>query len=348
VKGILLLPLAWVYGAAVWLRNWCYDRKLFAVERVPVPVIAVGNLTAGGNGKTPFTEYLVRYFLAKGKKVAVVSRGYRRMTKGCVTVSDGSGVVADVRDAGDEPWQIAKKFSGAVVIVDEEKARGARMAHERYGAGMILLDDGFQHRKLHRDLDIVMVDGGRRLKYERLLPAGRRREQLSSLRRADLVVFTHKWPAEGWTGERHRDRIDLPSIRMQLVPRRLVRLSDRAELPLEVLFRAPCVCFAGIAQPGNFLWTLMARGAEIKKSFVFPDHHWFTDAELDSVAAASAEVSARYIVTTEKDAVRLDRHPGMASLHPEKTVALIVEAEISDPAGDLEKALDRISAGSGL
>ncbi len=182
----LLVPFSRVYGAIVAARNFFYDRGLFTITAVGTPVISVGNITAGGTGKTPLVEYIVRTILDSGARPAVLSRGYRRTTTGTVTVSDGVKVLADADRAGDEPAQIARKFPGCVVVVDEDRVRGARFLESAFHPDVIVLDDGFQHRALRRDLDIVVVADG--AGGSGLLPSGDGREPESSLRRADIVV----------------------------------------------------------------------------------------------------------------------------------------------------------------
>jgi len=155
-----------------------------------VPVVSVGNITTGGTGKTPVVEWIVRHFLNQNLKVAVVSRGYRRTSRGTVVVSDGRSVLAAPDIGGDEAFQIARKFPAAIVVVDERRIRGARVALTNFGAKVVVLDDGFQHRSLHRTLDIVMVDAVPGLRRIRMLPAGLRREPVASLKRATIVVLS--------------------------------------------------------------------------------------------------------------------------------------------------------------
>ncbi|MFH2004154.1 MAG: tetraacyldisaccharide 4'-kinase, partial [Bacteroidota bacterium] len=189
---IFLLPLSFLYSIIIFIRNLFYDIRVFGVNRVNVPVISIGNLTAGGTGKTPVIEYLVNYFKRKNIKVAVISRGYKRNTKGTLVVSDGSSIIAKPEQAGDEPYQIAVRFQEAVVIVDENRFRGAKLAVEKYKPEVILLDDSFQHRRIHRDLDIVLIDVTKPPHKEYMLPAGLRREPLSSLKRTNVLLFT-RW-----------------------------------------------------------------------------------------------------------------------------------------------------------
>ena len=183
------LPFSWLYGAVISLRNLFYDTGIFRIEEIDVPIISVGNLSTGGTGKTPFVEFLLRYLLGKDKIVAVLSRGYGRKTRGTVVIDQSTLAHCTAESVGDEPYQIARKFPGAIVIVDESRVRGARIAKEKYRVDAIILDDGFQHRALKRNLDIVMIDGKNPITEMAMLPAGLRREPLVALRRADLLIF---------------------------------------------------------------------------------------------------------------------------------------------------------------
>lgn len=190
IVQLMLLPFSWLYGLTMILRNWCFEVGVFHVEQVSVPVISVGNMTAGGTGKTPMVEYLIRFYLKAGNKVAVLSRGYQRDTNGTQIVSDGSNLEMTAEESGDEPYQIARKFPNVMVIVDEKRSRAAQIAINRFQPDVILLDDGFQHRGIERQLDIVMIDGRKALDRISLLPVGLRREPLSGLQRANLMAIS--------------------------------------------------------------------------------------------------------------------------------------------------------------
>ena len=186
----MLLPLSWVYGAVIAARNAAFDTGIFRCRSAGVPLIAVGNMTAGGTGKTPVVEMLVRLLRQRGVSPGVISRGYGRTGRGVVVVADRECVYADAGTGGDEPVQIARKFPGVPVVVGERRFEAAVTAVRRCGAQVIISDDGFQHRWLHRDCDLVVVDGSSDLAAEPLLPAGVRREPMRALRRAHMVALT--------------------------------------------------------------------------------------------------------------------------------------------------------------
>lgn len=299
-------PFVPVYAATVAVRNWCYDRKIFSVGKVDTPVISVGNLTTGGNGKTPLTEYLVRYFLSQKRSVGVLSRGYKRSTRGTRIVSDGKTIHGTARDAGDEPYQVAGKFPDAFVVVDEDRLRGASVLQDTFHPDLILLDDAFQHRRLDRDLDIVLIDGKELLNGVHLLPAGKLREPLKGLRRADCIILTN-------CGESYRDACSV--VRQyaegffphaEIRPVGLVQMSSRKKIPVNQTPSKDCAAFCAIAKPDNFLSTLMTAGFSVKLFQSFHDHHIIRSDEFERLEKEFRASGASFMITTEKDAVRLE------------------------------------------
>lgn len=296
-----------MYGAAVALRNRGYDRGLLGVAGVPVPVLSVGNITAGGTGKTPVVERLAAKLLAQGIRVAVVTRGYRRATKGYFLVSDGRGRVSTARDGGDEPVQIARNFPSLVVIADERRSRGCAKAVTEFRVDCILLDDAYQHRAMHRDLDIVVIDAVEGIYTQRLLPAGRLREPLANLRRADVLLLSK---CEATTSvEQMRLALSaytqVPVYATRFVPRALRRLGSDEDFPLDTLHAVPVGSFSGIGRPEGFRRTLQLLQTEVVAERVFPDHHWYGAGDIASLGEQGRTAGARAWITTEKDAVRL-------------------------------------------
>ncbi len=321
--------LSHIYGAVVGLRNRAYDRQLPNVARVPVPVISVGNITAGGTGKTPVVEYLAAYERAGGRRAAVVTRGYRRKTKGNLLVSDGRGYVATAREGGDEAVQIARKIDGLVVIADEKRSRGCRRAVDEFSVEVIILDDAFQHRGMHRDVDIVVIDSGDDLSTQRLLPAGRLREPLVNLQRADVVVLSKCGPATP-VEERLRAiaaHTDAPVFAARFAARRLRRLGEEEGLPLDALGDLPVGSFCGIGNPAGFRQTLEELHAAVVTTRAFPDHYWYGEKDFSALQEQGTRVGANGWITTEKDAVRLINTRGWERLgavyYPEMEVELL-------------------------
>ena len=192
--SLLMVPFSFLYGTAVALRNWLYNRGIKVSHRLDCRVISVGNLSVGGTGKTPMVECFARRLHGDGRGVAILSRGYRGKGKGTVIVSDGVNLLVDDRYAGDEPYLLASRLRSVPVIVNRDRVKGAEKALHRFHSKYLILDDGFQYRRLQRDLDVVLVDF--QSSPQRLLPAGPLREPWRNLRRADLIFLT-KCPLPG-------------------------------------------------------------------------------------------------------------------------------------------------------
>ena len=274
-----LNPLSTIYGGVIAARNALYDRRWLPAHTLPGSVISVGNLSVGGSGKTPFVILLGELLKARGIGFDVLSRGYGRRTRGVLQVDPG-GLP---RDFGDEPLLIARRLQ-APVVVGEDRYEAGRFAEARFGAQIHLLDDGFQHRALARDFDIVLVtpEDAR----DRLLPLGRLREPLRGLRRADAVVLTsgaspESLPLEGKIVWRVRRAI----IAQNIPPRPVV--------------------FCGIARPQNLLLQLRAAGVAPVAEAFFRDHHAFSEKDVRDLLQLKQRSEAGGFITTEKDAVNL-------------------------------------------
>lgn len=278
------------YGAVVAARNRAYDGGWLRTMRLRARVVSVGNLVVGGSGKTPLTLWLATQLQARGRRVAIVARGYGKRQTGVVVVGDGGRPQVSAAIGGDEAVLMARRFPGPVVTGEDRVAAG-QAAIDRFGVDTIVLDDAFQHRRLARDVDVVVLaDGG----HGRLLPAGPYREGAGSLRRASAVVAI---------GEATPPVVDVPVFRARIRPRALVRAEAArwTEEPLEGLSGRAVVAAAGIARPERFLRDLEALGARIVRPVLRPDHHPWTDAEVEGVVRDAGDA---LIVTTEKDLVK--------------------------------------------
>ena len=304
--------LSAIYGGLVGARNLLYDRNILRAGRLQGAVVSVGNLSAGGSGKTPFVMLLGELLKARGIKFDVLSRGYGRKSKG-VRLVDPAGLP---HEFGDEPLLIARKLQ-VPVIVGEDRCAAGRFAESKFGPQFHLLDDGFQHRALAREFDIVLVtpqDAG-----DRLLPEGRLRERLSSLQRADAVVLAGGASAESFPIEEKM----LWRVRRGIVPKNIP--------PRPVVF-------CGIARPQNFVLQLRAANIEPVAEAFYRDHHAYSEKDVRQLLQLKQKSGAGGFVTTEKDAVNLRGY--LSALEPLAVVP--VKMELSDAASAIDTMLHKI------
>jgi tetraacyldisaccharide 4'-kinase len=298
-------PLSALYGAIVRARNDLYDRGTLKIQRLHGPVVSIGNLTVGGSGKTPFLIVLGEMLKQRGVGFDVLSRGYGRATKGvALVVSEGSP-----RDFGDEPLLIARKLQ-VPVIVGEDRYAAGQFAEQKFGPQLHLLDDGFQHRRLARDFDIVLVTPSDA--QDSLLPIGRLREPLASLSRADAVVLTNETSDHG-----------IP-IAKQLI------WKVRRDVVVPGELKGRCFAFCGIARPENFFDQLRAAGVTLAGTRSFRDHHAYTASDVRELLAFRSQHGAASFVTTEKDAINLESR--LAALSPLRVIPVRMELDSADAA----------------
>lgn len=304
----LCYPLSRIYGAMIWLRNKAYDKKIFGSFKIDEAlVISVGNISVGGTGKTPVIKFLADYLKASGFKVAILSRGYKRKSKGTIVVSDGKRVLNNFHQSGDEPLLLAMNLSDVPIVVESDRFKGARFIVERFQPDFILLDDGFQHRRLARDIDIVTVDATTGFGREHLLPTGFLREPVSSLSRAHLIWLTRVDQGTDTIGliTRIKDITQAPIISSNHQPSELRSAITHDRLPLSLLHHKKVLLFSGIANPGAFEITANALGAEIIDHYTFPDHYHYRANDIATILDSGAKKNVELILTTEKDMIRL-------------------------------------------
>ncbi len=282
----MLELLSRLYGMAVARRNRRYDLHQLPIVPVDRPVISVGNISAGGTGKTPVTQMLVRLLRDAGRHPAIVMRGYRRRSRGLLVVHNGKGLLATVTEAGDEAYLHATTL-GIPVVVSSDKVEAAAYAAGHLPCDVIIVDDGFQHRALHRDVDIVIIDHA--TLAGRLLPAGRLREPLSSLGRADIVLLSAGVEAS------EIETYLRSTARMFALER-----SFTCSAPTNV----PVIAVSGIAAPERFHTALHDRGYHVVKTITYADHHRYTAFNVRTITQAAARHSAQ-LITTSKDHVKL-------------------------------------------
>jgi tetraacyldisaccharide 4'-kinase len=323
----LLWPLSVFYGAGVRARVWLYAKRWFKQKRLKATVISVGNLTVGGTGKTPMVIWLAEKFLADEKRVAILSRGYRG--------SNGTS---------DEIELMKFRLQGRVSFgVGKNRFAEGRRLESQHSIDVFLLDDGFQHLELARNLDILLMDASRPLAGESLLPAGRLREPLAAMSRANLIVFTRAETASGTLeaiGKLHQYPVFAASTRL-LGFRRFG--GESSLLGANEIGPGPFFAFCGLGNPDAFFRDLGNWGLAVCGQAIFPDHHHYTQREMLAVKQAGKRVGAQAFVTTEKDAQNLD---GLKFEEAPLYVAAI--DVVVTPEADFRKVLDQtLAAGAG-
>ncbi len=307
-----LLLASFIYRGAVSLRNHFYDAGIFHTRKMKCRVISVGNIIVGGTGKTPVVIMLAGMLKGHGYRPAILSRGYGGKRKGRTdVVSDGHDVLMRTDEAGDEPVLIADSLKGVPVIVGKERSLAGKLAVERFGADVLILDDAFQHRCLSRDIDIVLLDSEKPFGNGFILPRGGLREPEKGLQRADAIIFTST------EGDVDPAANDMPVAEIPKIPtfrgyrraRCLVGGVVKDTIPLEYLKGKRICAFSGIAEPESFRKILKPLCGEITVFIPFPDHHVYTGKDIEHLREVCRESRAEFILTTEKDGIKLIEFP---------------------------------------
>lgn len=336
VRWVLRL-LAVPYGLAVRIRAALYRHGWLPTRKLPCRVLSVGNLTVGGTGKTPVVIWLVERLLARGQKVGVLSRGYRRTSrKPVLLVSDGNTMLAGPAEAGDEPYLIAQRCPGSVVAVGADRYRLGRWVLERFPIDCFVLDDGFQHLALQRDVNLLLIDASDPDGLAHLLPAGRLREPLSAASRATEVLVTRAAGSDSMPALlRMAAGRDFQPILVRFRAEALVDVRTGAVAQTGFVAGRSALVFSGIARADSFHDLLAGLDVKVMEELVFPDHHAYTDADVDSIRARARTCNADVILTTEKDAVKV-----APLLHADdRMLAVRLGTDITEGRPRLEQAL---------
>lgn len=335
---IFLSLLSALYLIGVLLRNALYDIGLLRAYKLPCYVVSVGNLSVGGTGKTPFVIYIANKLQAKGRNVAVLTRGYARQGKEparIVKVDDSA------KEVGDEPMLMTKRLNPIPVIVGKNRVKSGTWAIGNIKVDTLVLDDGFQYRKLKKDAEFVLFDSTNPLGNGHLLPRGILREPFASVRRADGVLLTKVGQCEITNSkineleERlHALNPEMAVARADYIPLHIKRLGGDGLLSSGELAGKAILAFSGIASPGSFIRTLEGLGAKIIGERAFPDHHYFTSEEMSNLVEEARQKGAWGLVTTEKDGVRIPR------IEPESPIWMLsIEIEIRSGSDVLDALL---------
>jgi tetraacyldisaccharide 4'-kinase len=318
--SVLMMPLSTAYGAITQARLAAYRSGIFRTSKLAAAVISVGNITTGGTGKTPLVEWICRSIAAvdstfqpdfkSHKRICILTRGYGKLhPHEQVLVSDGNKLLTDERNAGDEPLLLAQNLLGiAAVISNPDRVAAGEWAIPNLGTEVFVLDDGFQHLRIARDLDVVTVDATNPFGGGELLPNGRLRERLSGLSRADCVVITRSDQAGDPTSIKDAVRKfvgNRPVFASRMVTAGLRQVGGDHINVSELLDR-PVGSFCGVGNPASFFTHLREDGFKVSFSRAFIDHYKYSQTDIDTLSAQAKETGAQALITTAKDATKLD------------------------------------------
>ena len=354
--GFFLKMLSYLFSGLVQIRLYLYKNRIFRSTHLGCQVIVVGNLTVGGTGKTPVVEKLARSLRDRGRKVAILSRGYRSKKEPFFkkwiraishaesppprVVSDGEKIYLTSETAGDEPYMLAKNLPGVFVIVDKDRVKAGQYAIKKFGADIIILDDGFQYLSLAEHQHLLLIDKNNPFGNSNLLPRGVLREPIRHLRRASYVFLTKSNgnPDKDLENliQQHKPGIEI--IECTHAAQYLKAVHGRDVLPLNTLKGKRIAAFSAIAVPEGFENILREHGAEIRFRRRFIDHHRFHEWELEELSRTAREAELDMLLTTEKDSVRIDPdfNPGVPFYF------LRVEIKILSGAKDFDEAVNRV------
>ncbi len=340
---IVAYGFSFFYRLIINFRNWLYDHKILKETVLSCPVISVGNITVGGTGKTPCVIMLAQMLQKNGFKPAILSRGYGGKSIHPVNiVSDGSKIMLESENAGDEPFLIAHALKGVPVITGAKRIITGETAINQFGANVLICDDAMQHRQIFRDINLVLLDNQNLRRNNHILPRGMLREPITELKRANAIVLTHINE-----GQQIKNMIEklvhnekIPVFMSIHKPKDMVKGNYSTQWPISILAGKKVCAFCGIAKPDSFKKTLLSAGAQVLSFDIFPDHHRYNKNELEKINARFIDCRADFLISTQKDGTRLQKFPEFLTM----IYMLRIELEII-PFGESFKKfiLDRLA-----
>jgi len=305
--GIISSFLSFIYGSLVAVRNFFYEANIISTKTLKCKIISIGNLTVGGSGKTPTVEYLSKLLQTKGHKVGILSRGYKRKSKSTVIVTDGINKPKSWEDVGDEPYLLAHKLENIPIVVGASKYKAGCMMIEKFQPDVILIDDGFQHLSLYRDLDIVLVNSKEIKSDHKLIPSGRLREPLSNLNRADLIIITKSninQPSNYLINQ--IKSFNRPIIYNELQIVSLLQNGSNESNELNIIANKKVYLFSALGDNESFRKIMEKTDAKVVGHSEYPDHYHYTLEDLNGIEQKAKKSNAECLITTEKDLVKIN------------------------------------------
>ena len=308
---IILIPFSFLYGIIIRGRNYLFDKEFFKIRKVDATIVSIGNLTVGGSGKTPAVIFVAKLLIGAGEKVGILSRGYGRKTRGYYLVSDESKIVANVDESGDEMYLAAQECK-APTAVSEKRIEGAQKLTSQFGLQTVVLDDAFQHRWIHRDLDIVMFDQrfltDPKPFEQGLLPSGMMREPFYALKRADAIIINRKFSEKkDIPGNIQSYMNDKPLFYGCYEAQGFYDVKSNHYYDLKEFQGQKSLVVCGIAKPYSFIRILQDNSIETNNQILFPDHKDYTFKEIQNIRRRFYDTNSYSVLTTQKDAVKLTR-----------------------------------------
>ena len=301
-----LIPLKPIYWFLILIRNILYDLKVFNIYSLNKTVISIGNLTTGGTGKTPFTIFIAKYFIQQGVNVAILSRGYGRKSKGTIIVSNGINLINSYKESGDEPYLIAKKLKNVPVVVDEKRYRGGKFLIKNYNPDIIILDDGYQHRSLKRDLNILLINSLDKKTDHKLIPNGKLREPWKNLKRASLIIKTKSNLID--KNIYLNKKIKQANINT-FISESYINISKKFtknSIKNKDLLNKNVLIITAIGDQESFIKSIKKINCNIVKKINFKNHYNFKQKVWDKVESLAKNLKIDFILTTEKDWIKIN------------------------------------------
>lgn len=307
-QNIFYLLLSAIYNILTSLRNNLYEANILKSKSIDCPVISIGNITTGGTGKTPIVQFISLNLVASGKKVAIISRGYKRESKGFKLVTDGLNKPLNWKIIGDEPYLLAQNLKNIPIAVDSSKFRAGKILIDKFSPDVILLDDGFQHRKLNRDLDIVLINSKDKLTDYKLLPSGNLREKWNNISRADIIVLTKSNIYKPDDDILTMIANDVPFYKSTISIDNVTLYPENNIFNIDILKNKNVFIFSAIGDFMSFYRVINKSGANILGKKEYLDHYPITKEDLQEITREALTSGAEALVSTEKDYVKILNH----------------------------------------